>query len=147
MAIPQIQKTPQKEEFAKLTCLFLAEQLRTKKISLQRASEIAQKVVQNLNLLDTEQDFLKFIKELTADFEELVHLEQRVFMHAEVTERRQMESHVKEFVISVLTHDANLALTIMEAAVKDETRLEHLLQSFPEFKNYMEKTKHVARTV
>lgn len=147
MAIPQIQRTPRKEEFAKLTCLFLAEQMRIKTISLERASEIAQKVVANLNLLDTEQDFLKFIKELTSDFEELVHLEQRVFMHAEVNERRQMENQVKDFVISVLTHDANLALNIMEAAIKDGTKLEHLSQSFPEFKNYMEKTSHDPRRI
>lgn len=127
-----------KEEYAKSVCLFLAELLRTRKISLQRAAEIAQKVVDHVNLLDTEADFLKLIKELTYDFEELFKLEQRVMMHMETSKRLELENRVREFVIGVMGYDPNLALSVLQAAISEQTDMTNMCAKFPQFKEFIE---------
>lgn len=127
-----------KEQYAKLTCLFLAEQLRVKKISLRRAADIAQKVVVNINLVDSESDFLRLIKELSKDFEELYTLEERVFFWMHANERRKLESSVRAFAIEVFPQNPKLALDVMLEAIKDEVRLDDLRQKFPLFTKYLD---------
>ena len=126
-----------KEEYAKSVCLFLAELLRTRKITLARAAEIAQKVLDHINLIDTEADFLKLIKEMTYDFEELFRLEERVIMHMETGRRQQMEDKVREFVIMVMVTDSSLALSVLQAAINEEAKLEDLCGKFPQFKEFL----------
>ncbi|MBI4049460.1 MAG: hypothetical protein HY395_01425 [Candidatus Doudnabacteria bacterium] len=131
-----------KEQYAKLVCLFLAEQLRTRKISLHRAADIAQKVLNNINLLNDEHDFLRLIKELSKDFEELFRLEDRVFFWVEANERKNMEASVKTFAIEVIPQDPKLALEVMLEAIKEEVKLEDLKQKFPMFSDYLQRSQH-----
>lgn len=126
-----------KEDYAKMVCLFLAELLRTHKISLNRAAEIAQKVVENINLINNEKDFLGLISELNKDFEELFRLEDRVFFHIAVDERKQMESQVRSFVIQIISDDPKMALDIMMEAIKEESKLETLSVKFPKFNDFL----------
>ncbi len=135
-----------KEEFAKVVCLFLAEQLRIRDITLSRAAEISKKVLQHINLLDQESDFLKLIQELAKDFEELHKLEKRVFFYMEEDQRKTMESHVKDFVIHILTQDMQLALQIMERTIKEGSDLSSLTNQFPKFKEFMEESKEENET-
>lgn len=139
--MPNVTATEHREEFAKSVCLFLAEQIRIRKITLKRAAEIAQKVVAHMNLLDTEHDFLQLIKELTKDFDELVKLEEHVFLHAKMSERNDMEHHVKDFVVSILSRDSKLALQILTDATADGADYQKLLEKFPEFNDYMSRQK------
>ena len=133
---------PNKEQYARLVCLFLAEQLRVKKISLRRAADISQRVVNNINLIDTEQDFLRLVKELSKDFEELFTLEDRVFFYMQINERRSMETFVKRFAIEIIPQDPKLALDIMLTAIKDEAKLEDLKARFPLFSQYLERSSY-----
>src|SRR3989338_4150956 len=97
-----------KDAYAKSVCYFLAEQLRTRRISLTRAAEIAQKMVANIRLIDREEDFLTLIKSLSGDFEELVQLEDRVSMSMHVGKRKELEIKVLEFVVRILPHNSGL---------------------------------------
>lgn len=126
-----------KEEHAKLICMFLAEQLRVNKISLRRAAEIAQKVLNNMNLIDSEQDLLVFIRDLSKDFEELIKLEDRVFFWKQANERKDLESSVRAYVIETIYKDPDLALKILNEAIKDEAKLEDLKQKFPSFAEFL----------
>jgi signal transduction histidine kinase len=128
-----------KEQYAQMVCLFLAEALRTRRISLQRAAEIAEKFLQNLSLLDTENDFLSLIKELAKDFDELDVLESRVAKSKETTEKRRLESLVKEFVIGILATDVKMAMSILQDASTDNAKLSDLGAKYPAFKNYLSK--------
>ncbi|HEV8601163.1 MAG TPA: hypothetical protein VGQ87_01030 [Patescibacteria group bacterium] len=129
-----------KEQYAKTVCLFLAEQLRVKKIGLKRAADIAQKVVFNINLMDTEADFLRFVKELSKDFDELFRLEDRVFFNMIADERKQMENMVRNFAIQILSEDPKMALDIMLEAIKEESKVETLAAKFPKFNDYIRNT-------
>ena len=128
----------QKNEYAKHLSLFLAELLRTRKIDLYRAAEIAQKVVENINLVDSEQHFLKLVKELTLDFQELNAFDDRVHFHIQISERKDLEQKVRAFVVNIMTTDENLALQILQESTKEETKLQDLCGKFPLFKQFIE---------
>lgn len=128
---------PNKEEYAKAVCFFISELLRTHKISLTRAAEIGQKVLAHLNLIDTEQDFLKFIKELTSDFEELLQLHQIVLYRIAGNQRQQMENTIREFVISIMPNDMPQALEVLAAAIEEHAQLPDLCTRFPELKQFI----------
>jgi hypothetical protein len=131
--------TAKKEEYAKAVSLFLAELLRTRKISLERAAEIAQKVLHNINLIDSEAQFLKFIKELTSDFQELFQLHERVFLHIKFDERKHMEQKVREFVVRAVVTDLKLASMVLQEAIQEDPSLDKICLKFPEFKAFIER--------
>lgn len=127
---------PAKEQYAKAVCFFLAELLRTRKVELKRCAEIAQKVVENINLLETEQDFLRLVKEMTADFEELTHLERRVSFSIQVSDREKLEADVREFAIHTISHDPALVTTLLAEAMKEGANLSNLYSQYPQFQEF-----------
>ena len=126
-----------KDLYAKSVCFFLAEQLRTKNISLSRAAEIAQHVLDNIKLVDTEQDFLQLVKSLSADFEELCELTQRIQFDIKISQRRDLETQVRQFAATCLPQDPHLALCVLQEAVKEEVDFNYLCGKFPEFKQFV----------
>ena len=124
-------------EYARAVSLFLAESLRTHRTSLARAAEIAQKVLQNINLIDTEAQFLDFVKVLSSDFEELHHLGEVFHMHMKVSERQYLEQKVRLFVIQVISSNMSLAASVLDEAIKDDVSLDALTAKFPDFKEFM----------
>lgn len=135
--------TSSKEEYAKITCLFLAEQLRVRKITLKRVGEIAEKVATHINLINTERDFAALIKELSKDFEELLSLGERLQFRMQVDERRSSEQLIKQFAIQILASDPHLALNIMQEAAKEPLNLNLLANKFPDFKEFIERQYNV----
>ncbi len=127
-----------KDQYAKSVCQFLAEQLRVRKIGLERAAEIAQKVVDNINLMDTEADFLKFVKILAADADELVHLQERVNMHLHASSRKELENTVREFVEQILPQDNQQAAAILKQSAVENMQLEDLCREFPKFREFIQ---------
>jgi hypothetical protein len=128
---------PSKEEYAKIVCLFLAELLRTRKITLMRAAEVCQKVTDNINLVDSEVHFLSLVKQLSADFEELTHLQTLANLHVQMSQRTDLEEKVRAFVISTLVQDPHQALEILQEAVKADIHLNDLVQRFPQFQQFI----------
>lgn len=129
---------PRKEEYAKCVCLFLAEGLRNHKISLKRAADIGQKVIDHLNLVDSEQDFLRLVKDLESDFEELISLEKIVLLNSQKSDREKMEALVREYVIAEMAADPKLSLSLLTAATNDQATLTDLKNKFPQFAGYLE---------
>ncbi|MGE5298330.1 MAG: hypothetical protein ACM3KM_04155 [Acidobacteriaceae bacterium] len=126
-----------KEDYAKLVCLFLAEGLLTREIRLERAADIAEKVVTNINLLDSEFDFLKLIKDISKDFEEVTRLESKVKRIVRCQVHTETEAKVKEFAVFTLRTNPKLALTIMQETVRNNPDLNQLAEKFQEFKQYL----------
>lgn len=126
-----------KELYAKSLCYFLAEMLRTRKIELKRAADIGQKFAQNVNLIDTEKDYLRFIKDMSSDFEELFFLGQRIEITVTTNPQRELETRVREFVASILPLDTNLALLVLEKSIKDDASVEALRKKFPKFDQFI----------
>jgi hypothetical protein len=133
--------TNKKNEYAKSVALFLAELLRSRKVTLKRAAEIAAKVVANINLVDTEEHFLRLIKELTLDFEELHHLQELISIEIKINKRKQMEKIVIEFAASIMVTDIRLASEVLRHASNDNVDYEQLRSKFPQFNEFMNKVK------
>lgn len=132
----------QKNEYAKSVCYFLAEELRVRNISLERAAEIAQKVVDNINLIDTEEDFLKLIKDLSRDFEELFRLERRIQIGIKISKRKELEAMVRQFVINILPQDTAMALQILKETIRDGIMEEDLRKDFPKFDLFLKENEY-----
>jgi len=130
-----------KEQYAQAVSFFLAELLRTRKISLNRAAEIAQKVTENINLIDSEERFLSFIKEISSDFEELFQLQERISFTIKYDARRDFEQKVREFAISTLATDATLACQVLQEAVNENCEINQLCVKFPQFSEFIKPKK------
>lgn len=127
-----------KHEYARAVCVFLADGLRSRRIPLQHAAEIAEKVVENINLIDSEEDFLKFVKNLASDFEELAKLEERIYMRIRIDERKELEAKVRDYVVRMIESDLEQSVRLLEEAVKNGSTLHDLVNKFPRFKKYLE---------
>ncbi len=129
----------QKENYAKSISLFLAELLRTRKVQLSRAAEIAQQVLANINLIETEEQFLKFIKLLSSEFEELTRFQDKISFDIQQHSREYLEDSVRQFVILYLSQDVRLACSVLEEAVQPGCTVEQLCGRYPQFKEFKEK--------
>ncbi len=127
-----------KEQYAQAVCYFLAELLRNHRVSLPRAAEISEKVVGNINLIDTEKQFLEFIRDLSRDFEELLQFTERIDMHMKAGDREKLETQVREFVISSIGSDLDTAFAVLNEAIKEGCRHEDLCQKFPQFHQFIQ---------
>lgn len=136
-----------KETYAQSVCYFLAELLRNHKVGLKRAGEISQKVLANINLIDTEVQFLKFIKDISLDFQELIPLTERINIHMRMSERQVMESQVREFVLAAIPVDLGTATDILHEAVKDGCTAQGLCGQFPQFKQFIETHGQLSWTI
>ncbi len=132
-------ETMSKNDYAKSVSLFLAELLRTRKINLKRAADIAQKVVQNINLIDTERHFLQFVKELASDFEELFPFEELVHLHIHSTDRRDLEHKVRLFVAHIMSSDQPQALNLLQESLRNDVTSAELYAKFPQFRQFTER--------
>ena|SRR3989338_2336501 len=129
-----------KNEYAKAVCYFLAEQLRVHKISLARAADIAAKFLQNINLVNSELDFLRLVKELSKDFEELGRLESIVYFRIVEKGRDELERIVRDCVVVTLATDPDLALSMLKEAIHPQAELVSLAKKFPVLNQYITKS-------
>jgi hypothetical protein len=135
--MPNIIAEEKRELFARQVCLFAAEHLRDSRLTLKQVREIISSVADNINLVDTEEDALKLIQELSKDYHSLIKLERMVSINLQSSSHEKMKILVLEFVGKVLVKDPKIAAEITEEAVKDNIDIDGLANKFPEFKNYL----------
>lgn len=128
-----ITDTKNREALSRCVCLFLAEMLRTRKVSLSRAADIAAVTLMEFDKIFSEAEFLEAIRRLEFEFQEIKYLEQDVLLFSQISERERMEHLVKEFVIKKLPTDPKLPLDIMQQALVSGSTLESLSRRFSDF--------------
>jgi len=128
----------QKQQYAQMTCLFLADQLRQRKLSTSSVGSIAQTISRHINLMDTDRDFLGLLKELSKDFAGLEPLEKQVLDRAAQKARRQMEDLVHSYATDALASDPAGALRVIQAAAEPDATVERLTSQFPELQAFIE---------
>jgi hypothetical protein len=130
-----------KDNSAHLFCLFLAEEMRQRSISLGEAKEMARAVVSHKNLIDNEEHLLHLVMELSKDFPQLKRFEQKLAIYIERKGRTEAERKVTEFVASIMDRDQNLAMQILDDAIDSGNSLEILMKKYPQFAEFlMQKT-------
>lgn len=105
-------------------------------MSLVRVCEIAEKVVDHMNILHDEKDFLNLVKELSKDFEELHVLEEKMVEKQRQIERELFDDMIKEFVVHILPTNSKIALAVLEDSTRTGLDTEALQAKYPEFKKF-----------
>src|SRR4051812_21168925 len=135
-----IAKNP-KDNAVHLLCLFLAEEMRLRMISLGEAKQIATQVLIHKNLIDNEEHMLRLVMELSKDFPQLKKFEQKLAVYIERKTRSDAERKVTEFVATIMESDQNLAIQILDDAIDNNNSLEFLMKKYPQFTEYLLQTK------
>ncbi|MBX4204683.1 MAG: hypothetical protein KW788_00670 [Candidatus Doudnabacteria bacterium] len=126
-----------KDNAAHLFCLFLAEEMRMRMISLGTAKEMARAVVAHKNLIDSEEHMLRLIMELAKDFPQLKKFEQKLAVYIERQGRSDAEKKVTEFVAGIMDTDQNLAMQVLEDAIDANNNLDILKNKYPKFAEFL----------
>jgi len=126
-----------KDNAAHLFCLYLAEEMRMRAISLGQAKEMARAVIAHKNLIDNEEHLLHLIMELSKDFPQLKKFEQKLASYIERQSRSEGERKVTEFVAEVMATDQNLAMRILEDAIDSSNNLDILKSKYPKFAEFL----------
>lgn len=130
-----------KDNAAHLLCLFLAEEMRMRMISLGEAKEIARAVVAHKNLIDNEEHMLHLVLELSKDYPQLKKFEKRLTAYIESSSRTDAERLVTEFVAQIMDTDQNQAMRILEDAIDAGNNLDILKAKYPKFTDFLETHK------
>lgn len=131
------------EHYSKSVCFFLSEMLRTRQVTLERAADIASRIIKKIDEVQTEDEFLELIRILEQEFQVLQVLEDEISFVQDTTERMDMEKMVREFAINHLPDDPDRALAIMEDALLPNTDLEQLCLKYQDFNNHVKRTHHL----
>lgn len=129
----------EQNQYGRMFCMFLAEGLRSRRISLKRSADIAEHFLKHANLLHNELDFLALVRELTKDFEELLIFENQMVKNRERADKRSLDSLVKDFVVSTLPKNPELSLGILQDAASGTFDLERLKAKYPDFSKFTQK--------
>jgi len=139
--------TTLKENMSKAVCLFFAEMLRTRKVKLDRCADIAAEIVNRLESIGSEKQFLDAVKELEFEFQELKTLKNDLLQVTSMSSRQQMEQIVREYAIQILPHDPKQSILLLEEALKSESTLISLSKRFSDFakfaEDYLESNKKI----
>ena len=130
-----------KDNAAHLFCLFLAEEMRQRTISLGEAKEMARALVAHKNLIDNEEHMLHLILELSKDFPQLKRFEQKLAIYIEKQSRSVAERKITEFVAAIMDRDQNLAMQILEDAIDSRHNLDILKSKYPAFKEFLNQSQ------
>src|SRR5207248_1254211 len=112
-----------KDNALHLLCLFLAEEMRMRSLSLGAGKEIARAVLSNKNLIDNEEHMLRLTLELAKDFPQLKRFEQKLAIYIERQSRSDAEKNV-EFNEEQMRE----TVAMLESEILAENRLNKLAQ-------------------
>lgn len=119
--------------FNQLVALFLAEAIRSKRTSLQRAAEIAQRVIAKLPLIRNEKDTLNTLTDIEKDFEEVGALKQALHFGYRTSDIKIFEPEIKEYASKVFEKDLQKSAAFLQDAASPTATIEQLCLKYPDF--------------
>lgn len=129
------------ENAAKLLCLFMAEEMRMRMMSLGEAKEIAAAYVKHKKLIDNEEHMLRLTIELSKDFASLKRFEKKLAYYIEKQSRTDGEKQITEFVATIMDSDPQTAMGILSDAIDENNNIEKLKIKYPNFAQFIESQK------
>jgi hypothetical protein len=126
-----------KNEYAKQASLYLANLLRSNKITLIRAGQIAGQISSNINLLDTYEHYSKFLQSLSREFPELADLKVKIDSSSQNLRRKELEQKVQQFAVKIMASDSKQAHAIIEEVMREGITQQKLMEKFPNFGEFV----------
>ena len=128
-----------KEQCARAACLFFAEELRSNRLKIGRAAEMAKLITQNMNLVDTDLDFLVLLENLGASDDAFLLLHKRIKHLIQKDTKTRNETLVHKFVLETLPFNSELARKILHDSVDEGLNLESLCVKYPQLRQFVNK--------
>jgi hypothetical protein len=98
---------------------------------------MALKIVQNINLIDNEKDFLGFLEEMGKTSESFLRLYKRVKHFSERGAKAQNEVLVHQFAVETMTYNGELAKKILKDSIDEGLNFEALCVKYPQFRQFV----------
>ncbi len=127
----------QSQNLNQLIALFLAEAIRSRRISLARAAEISKRVVARLPGLESEDEALLMLTQIEKDFEEVTVLKQALHFGYQASSIKVYESEIKDYVSKILARDINSSTAFLQDAASPGLTIQQLCLKYPEFCRYL----------
>jgi hypothetical protein len=124
-------------QFRQMAGMFLAEVIRSRRVSLRRAAEISHQVVIILPKISSEKDALALLTEVEKDFEEITVFKQALHFGYSDTDIRVYEREIKEYAAKIFTQDMPFSASFLQDASKQEMDIVKLCLKYPNFCEYL----------
>jgi hypothetical protein len=123
--------------FKELVALFLAEIIRTRRTSLGRAAEIANRVVRNLPQIRNEEDALAMLTDIEQDFGEVENLKQALHFGYKDSDIKVYEKEIKDYASEVLKDSMENSTGFLQEASMPGTTIQQLCLKYPDFCEFL----------
>lgn len=131
--------------FSKLIGLFLAEELRSRRVSLARAAEISRRVMRSLGNINSETDALNMLSEIEKDFEEVLVLKQVLHFGYKESDVKLYEEEIKQYAADLVKRDMEASAAFLKDASDNGTTIQTLCVKYPNFCSYLAVNSDKAR--
>jgi hypothetical protein len=125
------------QTFYNLVALFLAEAIRSRRMSLARAAEISHRVVSRINMLNSEGQALELLTTIEREFEEVTSLKQALHFGYHPSDVKIYETEIRDYASKIFTRDINLSNAFLQDAAKTGASIQQLCLKYPEFCQYL----------
>ena len=125
------------QTFNNLVALFLAEALRSRRMSLARAAEISRRVVSGIGMLNSEGQILELLTSIEREFEEVTSLKQALHFGYRPSDVKIYETEIRDYVSKIFARDINLSNAFLQDAARPGASIQQLCLKYPEFCQYL----------
>jgi hypothetical protein len=125
------------QTFNNLVALFLAEAIRSRRMSLARAAEISHRVVSHMDMLNSEDQALELLTNIEKDFEEVASLKQALHFGYRPSDVKIYETEIRDYASKIFAWDITLSNAFLQDAAKPGASIQELCLKYPEFCQYL----------
>jgi len=125
------------QTFYDLVALFLAEALRSRRMSLGRAAEISRRVVSGIGTLNSEGQALELLTNIEREFEEVTSLKQALHFGYRLSDVKIYETEIRDYASKIFARDMNLSNAFLQDAARPDASIQQLCLKYPEFCQYL----------
>lgn len=120
-----------------MVALFLAEAIRSRRMSISRAAEISQRVVSNLPRVSSENEVLNMLTDISRDFDEVVVLKQALHFGHHPSDVKIFESEIKYYASEILENDIDASNAFLQYAAQPGMTIQQLFLKYPTFCQFL----------
>ena len=131
----QSQSTTQ--PFNNLVALFLAEALRSRRMSLSRAAEVSRKVVSGMGAINSEEQTLQLLTNIERDFEEVASLKKALHFGYNPKDVKVYESEIRDYASQTFAEDMNMSNAFLQDAARPGANIQEMCVKYPDFCRYL----------
>lgn len=133
--------------FNQVVALFLAEALRSRRISLSRAAEVSARVTDCLPYISSEDQALAMLTEIEKDFQEVTALKQALHFGYKESDVKVYEDEIKSYAAKILQQGLTEPNAFLQDAAIPNMSISQLCLKYPDFCSFLLSTSVKAKNI